>query len=77
MSIEAYRDPNDSGNGPKWHTGKKCITPGCQEPAGTRWSPFWCFACNVKRIERIDRGFAEIGRRFDEAEREAKAGGKA
>ena len=53
MTVDAYEDPADAGNGPKYHTGKECIELGCARPAGTAWSPVWCFECNVKRIKRI------------------------
>jgi len=53
MPLEAFEDPENVGNSPKYHTGKKCIEKGCNKPAGTAWSPFWCFECNVKRMKRI------------------------
>lgn len=56
----AYKDPDNPGNSDKYHTGKNCIEPGCNNPAGTAWSPFWCFPCNVKRIERIDSQLKEF-----------------
>jgi hypothetical protein len=51
--MDAFEDPNNPGNGPEYHTGKDCIEPGCNNPAGTAWSPWWCFKCNVERIRRI------------------------
>jgi hypothetical protein len=60
----AYADPDDAGNGPEFHSGKRCIVPGCDRPAGTRWSPLWCFKHNVERMDRINRGLAKIGQRF-------------
>lgn len=53
-----YRDPSDPGNSPKYHTGKKCIE--CGAPAGTAWSPLWCFVHNVKRMDRIDKSLNDI-----------------
>lgn len=50
-----YNDPNHKGNSEKYHTGKKCIETGCDNPAGTAWSPYWCFECNVKRINKISK----------------------
>ena len=50
----AYEDPRHRGNGPQYHTGKACLTPGCTRPAGTAWSRYWCFECNVERIKKID-----------------------
>ena len=59
--IPAYRDPLDEGNSAYYHTGKPCITTGCEKPAGTWWGPYWCFDCNVAHIERINRKFEEWG----------------
>jgi hypothetical protein len=56
--VDAYKDPHDEGNSAKYHAGKECIEEGCSKPAGTAWSPYWCFECNVKRIERVNKGFA-------------------
>ncbi|MCK9596594.1 hypothetical protein M0R19_05380 [Candidatus Pacearchaeota archaeon] len=53
--IGGYNDPNHVGNSSKYHTGKKCCEEGCNNLAGTAWSPHWCFECNVKRINRIDK----------------------
>ena len=50
--MAGYDDPNDEGNSAKYHTGKPCID-GCGRPAGTAWSPHWCFECNVARINRV------------------------
>lgn len=49
----AFDDPNDPNNGPQFHTGKRCIEQGCDEPAGTAWGPYWCFRHNVERLNRI------------------------
>ena len=58
--LKPFEDPDNPGNGEKYHTGKPCITAGCESPAGTAWSPYWCFACNVKRIKRIDGELNDI-----------------
>lgn len=29
----AYADPDHEGNSAKYHTGKTCITKGCEQPA--------------------------------------------
>jgi len=58
--LRAFEDPNHEGNSDKYHTGKKCIEKGCCEPAGTWWSPHWCFKHNVERIHRIDAGLNDI-----------------
>jgi hypothetical protein len=59
-TLIAFEDPNHEGNSPKYHTGKPCIEPGCDKPAGTWWSPYWCFEHNVERIKRVTRQFDEI-----------------
>ena len=51
--MERYQDPNDSLNGAQHHTGKKCVERGCDRPAGTHWSKFWCQPCNAARMGRI------------------------
>ena len=54
MELIAFEDPGHRGNSSKYHTGEECIEDDCSNPAGTAWSPWWCFECNVKRIKRID-----------------------
>ena len=44
----------------KYHTGKKCVEPGCNNPAGTVWSPHWCFSCNADRMKRITTSLESI-----------------
>jgi hypothetical protein len=56
----AFEDPGHPGNGPQYHTGKPCIEPGCNRPAGTWWSPIWCFEHNVQRIKGIDGQFEKV-----------------
>lgn len=58
--MRAFEDPDNEGNSSKYHTGKECIEPNCNNPAGTWWSPFWCFSCNVKRIRRIEKSLKDI-----------------
>lgn len=53
MIMERFEDPNDPLNGPKYRTGKDCIEPGCNNPAGTHWSRHWCQPCNAKRFKQI------------------------
>lgn len=56
-----YNDPDAKGNRlKKYRTGKPCIVAGCTEPAGTAWSPLWCFRHNVERIDRITKSLDEI-----------------
>lgn len=64
--MSGYNDRDDPGNGPKYHTGKPCIEHGCDRPAGTAWSPHWCFEHNVERIDRVDKQLRSlIGDRHD------------
>lgn len=58
---KAYRDPDYPGNGPEYHTGEECVESDCTRPAGTGWSPYWCFECNVIRMDRIGRQLEEMG----------------
>ena len=58
-NMAGYDDLNHEGNSKKYHTGKSCIE-GCGRPAGTKWSPYWCFECNVKRINRINSQLKQI-----------------
>lgn len=51
--MNRYEDPKDPLNGPAYHTGKPCITKGCENPAGTNWGKFWCQPCNAARMNRI------------------------
>ena len=60
----ACHDPNHEGNSAKYHTGKPCIEHGCTNPAGTAWSPLWCFQHNSERIRRISRSMETIARTF-------------
>lgn len=55
-----FEDLNHEGNNPKYHTGKICVEPGCENKAGTWWSKYWCFECNIKRIKRIDSQFESL-----------------
>lgn len=58
--LDAFEDPAHPGNSSRHHTGKRCVESGCDRPAGTHWSPLWCFEHNVERIKRIDRQLEEI-----------------
>jgi hypothetical protein len=58
--LKAFEDPNHEGNGATYHSGKRCHTKGCKAPAGTWWSPHWCFEHNVARIRGIDASLNSI-----------------
>jgi hypothetical protein len=55
-----YKNPDIDGNSEKYRTGKKCIERGCNNPAGTAWSPLWCVECNIKRMDSITNSLLEI-----------------
>jgi hypothetical protein len=60
LALKPYANPNDKRNGPKYHTGLTCIEKGCKNPAGTYWGRYWCFECNVKRIEKLHNDFNSL-----------------
>lgn len=60
--MENYENPDYDGNRPKYHTGKPCYERGCQNKAGTAWSPYWCFPHNVVRMKRIDASLKAMER---------------
>jgi len=53
MTDFPYRDLDHPLNSSTYHTGKSCVEKGCDRPAGTHWSPFWCAEHNAERLERI------------------------
>ena len=67
---EPFADPEHEGNSAVHHTGKKCYgvpeRPDCTNPAGTSWSPLWCFECNVIRIQRIGDNLNAMLRNFED-----------
>lgn len=62
--MQPYEDPNNKGNSSKYHTGKPCIEPGCNEPAGTAWGPYWCQKHNAERLNRISEQLEKISISF-------------
>ena len=60
--LVAFEDPDHDGNSPDHHTGRECVVEGCDRPAGTAWSPHWCFACNVVRMKRISQSLSDLSR---------------
>lgn len=38
----------------------KCIEPGCDEPAGTPWTPLWCAAHDEERRARITASLERV-----------------
>ena len=41
-------------------SGRTCIEPGCERPAGTHWGPFWCPEHDAIRLEKITRQLEEL-----------------
>jgi len=70
--MERFEDPSDPLNGQQHHTGKTCIEHGCENPAGTHWSPYWCQPCNMKRMRRIDNGLKSALAELDGQRHNAK-----
>lgn len=68
--MQAFEDKNHEGNSKKYHTGKQCIEKGCNKPAGTAWSPYWCFDCNVERMRRIESQLTVLSLRMRSKENE-------
>jgi hypothetical protein len=58
--MKAFEDPAHPGNNAVYHAGKPCAVTGCEAPAGTWWSPHWCFTHNVERIHRVSRQLEEF-----------------
>lgn len=77
MSEYPYQDPNHAGNNARHLSGKVCIEQGCGKAAGTAWSPFWCFACNVKRMDRISASMESMLKEYGVgAAAQSQEGGK-
>jgi hypothetical protein len=64
-AMKAYEDPKSEGNGPKYHSGLHCDVEGCNEPAGTAWSPYWCQKHNAERMNRIDASLNKMMATFE------------
>jgi len=62
---DGYNDKECEGNSQKYHTGEKCIELGCNNPAGTAWSPYWCMDCNIKRMDKISKQFEDMVEKFN------------
>jgi hypothetical protein len=73
-SHKAYRDPLHKGNGLEYRSGKLCIEKGCEETAGTWWSPHWCFKHNVERMDRISASLEGIAASYEKATADARHG---
>ncbi len=49
----------------KYHTGIACIEENCDKPAGSYWSPYWCFDCNSDRMKRISTSLKNMVSDFE------------
>ena len=72
--MKAYQDRDHRGNNAKYHTGKPCIEKGCDRPAGTAWSPHWCFEHNVERMDRITKSLDDIVDNYAKDKADAERG---
>jgi hypothetical protein len=48
---------------------RKCVERGCNEPAGTKWSPHWCERHDAERRARITKQLEDL---VAESERKPK-----
>ena len=62
MAELTHGDAEHPGNAPIHHTGRKCRVDGCDKPAGTAWSEYWCWECNSERLDRVSRQLKELAR---------------
>lgn len=58
--LEAWADPEHPGNGPAYHTGRRCQEPSCDDPAGSYWCAYLCFNHNQERMQRLNTRFDAI-----------------
>ncbi len=63
--MKPFEDPDHQANSSLYHRGKTCIEPGCKNPAGTVWSPYWCQKHNAERILRIDREMESLRKQLE------------
>lgn len=47
-------------------SGYTCLTPGCDNSAGTWWTPYWCPSCDEERIDRITAQLEDLVERFQD-----------
>ncbi len=45
-------------------SGRICIEPGCDRPAGTWWGPYWCPVHDKKRLDGISSSLDDIAAHF-------------
>lgn len=68
MTDYPYRDPNHPGNAVR--PSVQCI--GCgNKGCITAWGP-WCFTCNVKRMDRINKALEPVSEMFVRASNETR-----
>lgn len=62
--MKPFEDYNHEGNSPAYHSGRLCFYQPCENPAGTAWSPYFCFAHNAERMNRVSAQLDEIMSKF-------------
>ncbi len=55
--LPAWDNPASPLNGSEFFSGTACVESGCQNPAGTAWSPHWCWQHNAERMRRLRKQF--------------------
>jgi hypothetical protein len=60
--MRNFEDPRNEGNSGAYITGRSCMVGGCQEPAGTAWSPLWCLKHNISRMNQIEEVYRNVER---------------
>jgi hypothetical protein len=46
-------------------SGRPCLEPGCNKPAGTLWGPMWCPEHDRERLDRIDTQLSDLVASFN------------
>jgi hypothetical protein len=45
-------------------SGRTCIEPECEQPAGTLWGPLWCPEHDQERLDRVSNRLEDLFRRL-------------
>jgi hypothetical protein len=59
--VKPYQDENDEGNSEQHQNDGVCVVCG-KSPRGTVWSPYFCFECNVERMDRITKNLEDMAK---------------
>ena len=60
MKEYHYYDLRHEGYSEKYRSGQICVEHGCNEQAGTAWTPYWCPKHDIERKKRITRQMKNI-----------------